>query len=75
MQTIKQNSAFNERTKKARMSAGWSQDDRHYRFERVHPSRAPFVDDRKADSFADALIGVIALAALFIIVLLVGGAY
>lgn len=72
MQTIKQQSAFNARTQKSRISAGWSQDSRHYRFERAHPSRVPFVEDTKANSFADAFIGVICFVVLIGILLFVG---
>ena len=74
------NTIANHRALKARISAGWSHDPAHFRFAREHRSSAPFPDDgptrksRRKD-LVDALIGVLALAALLLVVVFSGAAY
>ena len=66
---------FNKRADKARFSAGWSQDSTYDRFQRHDNNDAPFTEPKSADTFTDALVGVIALAVLLIVSLLLWGAY
>ena len=48
-------------------------DRRHYHFERVHKSSAPFVQPKRADTLAEAIVGVVALVALLGVGLLLSG--
>lgn len=48
-------------------------DRRHYHFERIHKSDAPFVQPKRADTLAEAIVGVVALVALLATALLWGG--
>jgi hypothetical protein len=74
MHTIRTAQTFNARTQKSRVSSGWSHNVRYYSFERQHRSVAPFVAPKSADRLGDAIVGVIALAALLAVLLLIGGA-
>jgi len=65
---------FNQRTERARISAGWSHDSRHYRFQRTHDSNVPFVEPRSANLAGD-IVGALAMVALLLLVLLIGGAF
>lgn len=73
MHTIRTTRTFNQRTERARISAGWAHDRRQYHFMRVHPGDAPFSEPKSANSFAEALVGVVALAALLAVLLLLPG--
>lgn len=65
---------FNTRTQRARLSAGWAHDSRHFHFMRQHDSNAPFVESRSANIVAEAIVGALALFVLGLIVIFVGGA-
>lgn len=59
---------------KARISAGWAHDSSHYHFQRTHASNAPFPSERNWRGIADSFIGVVAWAALIVVLLAVWGA-
>lgn len=65
---------FNARTQRARLSAGWAHDSRHFHFARQHASRAPFADCQRKESIAEAALGVASLVAIIAVLALFGGA-
>ena len=72
MNTIRTRKAFNERTQKARISAGWAHDSSHFHFARQHDSRAPFVEPASANRAADAVVGVACVIGAVILFFVVG---
>lgn len=73
MKTLAQHRAFNARTQKARISAGWSHDSSHFSFARQHNSTLPFAEPRRTNSALEALVGVVAFAGFIGVMLLLGG--
>jgi len=66
------NTISHQKALKSRISAGWDHDRRHYHFERTHDCRYPFVEPKSANIAADAL-AVVAMVALLVVALLLGG--
>ena len=59
---------------RCKFGAGLVDFGRYYRFERQHKSSAPFVVEQR-ESFADSLIGAIALIVIVLSVIFIGSAF